>query len=197
MSLNPSELAAELLSLESQVRALRLRVEAATGSEASRVSEPSPSSIRPSPWTAEWVEQLRQAVTPEALLALDLSPLRSLSASGQLGSAPPNWTGTSRLARAFRAGVLAQQRLETGDFHLPPSTEYYGPTRFHIVLFCPEKPAGFWSSHSRPFFNLIGDPTEKGLGPNPPHSVFASFSSNQEISAFLLGAQRAEWPEEL
>eukprot|EP00435_Cladocopium_sp_Y103_P073908 s225_g45.t1 len=152
MSLDPTELAAELQALESQVRALRIRVEAAIGSGTpSNQEPPSSSPSRCVPWTAEWVEQLRQAVTPEALLALDLSPLSSLSNSGHLGSAPPSWTGTSRLARAFREGVLAKQRLDSGDFTWPSKAELFLSTKYHIVLFCPEKPAGFWTwSESTP-----------------------------------------------
>lgn len=180
------------------MRALRIRVEAASSPGTSSTSEP-PATTTPqaAPWSAEWVEQLRQAVTPEALLALDLSPLGSLSASGHLGSAPPNWTGTSRLARAFREGVLAKHRLDSGDFTLPPKADLFLQSRFQIVLYCPEKPDGFWTSRSRPFFNLIGDPTGRGAGPDPPHSVYSGFASKQEVSAFLLGAQRPEWPVEL
>ena len=197
MSLDPSELA-ELRALEAQVRALRIRIEAASSPGTSSTSD-SPVTTTPqaAPWSAEWVEQLRQAVTPEVLLPLDLSPLGSLIASGHLGSAPPNWTATSRLARIFREGMLAKHRLDSGDFTLPSKADLFFQNRFQIVLYCPEKRDGFWSSRSRPFSNLIGDPNGRGAGPDPPHGVYSGIASKQEVSTFLLGAQRPEWPVEL
>eukprot|EP00438_Fugacium_kawagutii_P020410 Skav231248 [mRNA] locus=scaffold411:263484:265801:+ [translate_table: standard] len=164
MSLRPADLLSELLELEARVRALRLRVEAAEVAEASSGARTSPSAAAESAelWSADWIAQLRQAVTPELLALVDLSPLLTLRGAGQLGTIPPNWTGADRLARAFRSGVLALARLDSGDFRLPPATTFYSGDKYHIVLFCPEKPAGFWSARSRPFVNYIGDPTGRG-----------------------------------
>lgn len=200
MSLRAAELVEELRALEAQLRSLRIRAEAAAAAETSAsegTSRPSASNP-PELWSAEWVAQLRAAVTPEALAALDLSPLKTLRGADRLSVVPPNWPGADRLARAFRFGVLAKESLDSGDFTVTaPPTTFYSSVHYHIVLYCPDKPAGFWSSRSRPFLNLVGDPTGRGLGPDPPHSVFGSFPSKLEVSAFLLGARRAEWPAEL
>lgn len=136
------------------------------------------------------------AETPEAVLACDLSPIDRLEAERGTLSTAGGWTERARLGRALRSGLDAKRRLLSRDYRVQEVAPLPVQVHFHIVLFCPEKPVGFWSKSARPFLNLIGDPTGRGQGPDPPHSLYASFATERESSAYLLGAGRP-WPPQL
>ena len=65
-------------------------------------------------WTPAWDQAILTATTPEALLALDLTPLRSLEEGCRLRTVGV-WTSFGRLARAFQCGRAAHLAIDRGD----------------------------------------------------------------------------------
>eukprot|EP00438_Fugacium_kawagutii_P010778 Skav220890 [mRNA] locus=scaffold3880:13453:20349:+ [translate_table: standard] len=186
-----SSFLAELQEIEDRVRALRIRV--ATASDQGTAA----GSAAPVPWSAAWEEQLICAQTAEEITAVDLSPIDSLQRGRGHLSTVDSWDERARLGRALRSGILAKRCLLSGDYRVEPlPTSLPLRATIFVCLHCPEHPQGFWSRKSRPFLELVGDPTGKGLGPRPPHSVFAVLPSEKEASAYLLGAGRS-WPVEV
>lgn len=192
MSIDLRELSAALQDLEERVRDLRLRVSAipADSRPVGAGSSSGESAGRPQPWSLHWEEQLLQARSPEEALVCDLSPIDS--ERGTL-STSAGWNERARLGRALRAGIEAKRCLCSGNFRVTKLPDLQVRIQLRVVLFCPDRPEGFWSRSSRPFFNFIGDATGRGQGPDPPSSVFGSFATEKEASAYLLGAGRP-WP---
>ena len=191
------DLQASLVALEHQVRALRLRVEAALDQQESgpQAGGSSVAPVLPSAWTSAWGVALAAADSPDKLALLDLTPLDSLTGVNRLDQVG-DWTPRLRLARAFRAGFLARQAFLADSTIVPisPDLQIARSVKYHIVLSCPDYPQGFWSTKSRPFFQVVGDPTGRGQYPSPPTSIHHSFHSQLEASAYLLGARRP-WPQ--
>lgn len=199
-------------SVISQLSGLRLAV-ATTGGEHTEgqasssdsfelVDSPSPPAELPGPaaegplpeastaplivWTPAWDQAILSATTPEALLALDLTPLRSLEEGCRLRTEGV-WTSFGRLARAFQCGRAAHLAIEEGHFRVPAvrtPAVLLRDTVF-ICLRCPKKPKGFWTTVKRTYFSLTGD--------HSLDTVAFSFPSQSEGAAFLLGAEAA-WP---
>lgn len=144
----------------------------------------------------EWIvisaaleEQTVSATSAEALLQLDLDSLNHLCA--RLRAHHPIWTPRARIARAFRAGLLSRQRLDTAI--IPGETPAI-PFRnsVYIVLWCERFPQGFWTEDYSEYIAEVrrGAPTGHRFH---PRSISHSFPSVAEGEAFLVGARR-RWP---
>ena len=199
MSTTLAGLRAALTALEAQVREVGVLAEEAFSEAASAASiSASPAGSASTPVTLEWLNSVVAASTREALSALVWAPIADLVRSSRI-PASGGWTAELRLARAYRAGYLASCALAIGRTEVPASIEFQlsSSLKYHVVLTCPAYPAGFWSDRSRPFCELVGNPTGRGPYPNPPTSVFCSFYTKCEVSAYLRGAGRGEWPQYL
>eukprot|EP00438_Fugacium_kawagutii_P013194 Skav217934 [mRNA] locus=scaffold2849:87967:95034:+ [translate_table: standard] len=87
-------------------------------------------------------ERTLRASSPESLHRLSLDPLNHLCA--RLRAQHPIWGPRARIARAFRAGLQARQRL---DSTVIPGESPAIPFRnsLYIVLWCEQYPEGFWT----------------------------------------------------
>lgn len=137
-------------------------------------------------WSAAWDQAILGATTPEALLALDLTPVRSLEEDCRLKSAGV-WTPFGRLCRAFQCGRAALRGLHHRHYQVPTVQTPPVPLRdlVFICLYCPARPQGFWTTTRRSFASLTRD--------HPGQVVAFGFPSQSEGAAFLLGAE-AVWP---
>ncbi len=145
-------------------------------------------------WTPAWDRAVLAAATPEALLALDLTPLRSLEEGCRLRTVGV-WSSFGRLARAFQCGRGAHQAIQQGHLRVPAvqTPEVLLRDTVFVCLCCPKKPQGFWTTTKRSYISLTGDSTGRGTGRDPPDTVAFAFPSQSEAAAFLLGAEAA-WP---
>ena len=141
----------------------------------------------PPPWTEDWEAAIISAVTPEAVLQLDLSPVRRLLS--RIRTTSNGWTPLARLGRALRAGIEARQKLDTG-YAAPGSTSAVTlPTKIYLVL----RPAPGGQAGWTEDFNLFARQVRAPNSNLHPQSVSHGFPSRAEAEAFLLGARR-EWP---
>ena len=126
---------------------------------------------------------------PRALEALPLSFLHYLVV--KLRSGAEGWTPKARIARAFRAGVLAGKRL-SGD--TPEESSPSIPLRniYYICLRRAGGGPGFWTCDYGGYIRAVGSP-EGGFD---SRSISHSFPTRAESEAFLVGAKRP-WPQEL
>lgn len=131
---------------------------------------------------------------PESLLALDLTPLRSLEEGCRLRTVGV-WTSFGRLARAFQCGRAAHEAIHQGHLRVPAvqTPPVLLRDTVFVCLCCPRKPAGFWTTTKRSYTSLTGDYSGRGLRRELPGLVGFSFPSQSEAAAFLLGAEAA-WP---
>lgn len=197
MSTTLAAVVASLHRLEEQVRDLRTLVEQAcveaeTASAPSGSAAPASSSVTP-----EWLASLAAATSREELAQLDLQPLADLVRESRISDSGV-WTAELRVARAFRSGYLGRCAINLDQTEVPDPIAFQLPSslRLHVVLRCPAYPNGFWSEKSRPFLELVGNPTGK-YPASPPTSVFGSFYSKSEAKAYLRGAGRIGWPPQL
>lgn len=145
-------------------------------------------------WTPAWDQAILAANTPESLLALDLTPLRSLEEGCRLRRVGV-WTSFGRLARAFQCGRAAHEAIHQGHLRVPAvqTPPVLLRDTVFVCLCCPRKPAGFWTTTKRSYTSLTGDYSGRGLRRELPGLVGFSFPSQSEAAAFLLGAEAA-WP---
>ena len=126
---------------------------------------------------------------PRALEALPLGFLHYLVV--KLRSGAPGWSPKARIARAFRAGVLAGKRL-SGD--TPEESSPSIPLRniYYICLRSAGGAPGFWTCDYGGYIRAVGS-AEGGFD---SRSVSHSFPTRAESEAFLVGAKRP-WPPAL
>lgn len=148
--------------------------------------QPTPNTTSLTIWTAAWDQAVLGATTPEALLALDLTPLRALEEDCRLKPVGV-WTPFGRLARAFQCGRAALRGLHHRHLQVPTvqTPQVLLRDTVFVCLYCPRKPQGFWTTIKRSFTSLTGD--------HPGEVAAFGFPSQIEAAAFLLGAEAA-WP---
>ena len=114
-------------------------------------------------WTPAWDQAILTATTPEALLALDLTPLRSLEEGCRLRTVGV-WTSFGRLARAFQCGRAAHLAIDRGDLRVPAlqTPEVLLRDTVFICLRCPRKPQGFWTTVNAILYLHHWGPFRKG-----------------------------------
>lgn len=130
--------------------------------------------------------QAIEAITPRALEALHLNFLQYLVV--KLRSGAQGWSPKARIARAFRAGVLAGKRL-SGE--APEESRPAIPFRnsYYICLRRAGGGPGFWTCDYGGYIRAVGSP-EGGFD---SRSISHSFPTRAESEAFLVGAKRP-WP---
>ena len=132
-------------------------------------------------------------------------PLLELSSAGDLAAYPlpelsdlvrqlrarhSTWTPAARIARAFRAGLTAQQKLAGLQTHVQSSPSVPFRNSLYIVLRCPQFPLGFWTSDYEVYRGAVFGPGHIFYDDTISHA----FASQAEGEAYLRGAGR-QWPE--
>lgn len=121
---------------------------------------------------------------------LPLGFLRHLTS--RLRGTHPVWTPPLRVARAFRAGVIARRRLD-GE-HLNDSSPGV-PYRncYYIVLRGIGNTSGFWTTDYRTYIRQVEDPIARGQ--LHPDTISQALPTHAEACAYLAGARKG-WPRE-
>ena len=130
-----------------------------------------------------------RASTPATLAGLPLSFLDHLSS--RLRSSHPEWTAKARIARAFKAGLVARLRLE-GQYSELSSEGVPFRSSSYIVLRCPNYPDGFWTANYTTYSQQVFTPAREFH----PNSISHGFATQAEGEAYLVGAGRP-WPTRL
>ncbi|CAE7214213.1 unnamed protein product [Symbiodinium sp. CCMP2592] len=126
------------------------------------------------------------AFSAEALEALDLPQLRALAR--RLTGAGGEWSGTARVARAYRAGLGAKAHLNGGHKISSPTLPGLRNS-FYIVLRGPSHPEGIWTKSYQTYAAAVR-PVGGPRGSFDSASASHSFPSLAEAEAYLLGAGR-------
>ncbi len=102
------------------------------------------------------------------------------------------WTPPTRIARAFRAGVIARRRLD-GEVlsHSSPGLPYRNC--YYIVLRGRGNSPGFWTSNYATYIQNVENPVSRGE--LHPDTVSQALPTHAECCAYLCGARKA-WPRE-
>lgn len=138
------------------------------------------------------VEQsLLEATSARALAGFHLDFLARFA--NKLRGTDRDWTPRARVARAYRAGLIARLRLE-GEVleHTSPTTPYR--VGYYLVLRSPRHPSGCWTTDYNKYLSAVA--------PSTAHQTFADtsvshgFASHAESEAYLVGAARP-WPRHL
>lgn len=140
--------------------------------------------------SAELEDSVIAAREPAALAALVLPFLTFLE--NRLRGAHAVWTPRARLARAFRAGVIARRHLE-GEFQTGTSPAIPFRNSLYIALReAGNDTTGFWTTSYSAYTRRVGrlNPTN---GAFHPDSISHAFPSSAEGEAYLVGARR-RWP---
>eukprot|EP00438_Fugacium_kawagutii_P003918 Skav224639 [mRNA] locus=scaffold1918:36700:37287:+ [translate_table: standard] len=135
-------------------------------------------------------QQLLAAVGPEALLQIRLPFLQTFERS--LRGEHSRWTPAARLARAYRAGVIARLRL-SGEYLPETSLEVPFRNSVYIILRSPAYPEGAWTSQYQAFIAACGGNRTQSFHRD---TVCQALPTRAESEAFLLGAHRT-WPQQL
>ena len=143
--------------------------------------------VNPYSITTELEEEVIPLREPEALRVVNLPFLAYLENRLRLGTG--QWTPKARLARAFRAGVIARRQL---DNSFQSGTSPGIPYR-NSVYVCLREPGnvvvGFWTTS----FAVYIRRTRGHHQDFHPDCVSHAFPSQSEAEAYLIGAQRL-WP---
>lgn len=166
----------------------RGRRTAAASASADAASAPARGAASPE-LSRRWAE----ARTASELILLPL-PDCLLGLVSELPDLSVTWSARARLARAYRAGLQAREvladlrRCVAGSPGLPAGQQ--GPSHY-VVLRSSVAPQGAWTSSYSTYWYLAADP----LNPRrfDPRGLSHSFLSEQESTAYLVGADRA-WP---
>jgi len=126
------------------------------------------------------------AVGPRALEALPLNFLQYLVV--KLRSGAQGWTPKARIARAFRAGVLAGKRL-SGETPEESSPSIPFRNVYYVCLRRAGGGPGFWTCDYGAYIRAVESPG----GGFDSRSISHSFPTRAESEAFLVGAKRP-WP---
>lgn len=158
----------------------------------SSVQTPEPPLESEGPSLPVAVEQsLLEATSARTLTGFHLDFLTRLA--NKLRGTDREWTPRARVARAYRAGLIARRRLE-GEVleHSSPGTPYR--VSYYLVLRSPRHPLGCWTTDYNRYLTAVG--------PSTAHQTFADtsvshgFASHAECEAYLVGASRP-WPRHL
>ena len=189
------------LSIQFDGLQLSLRVRPASGEEdhsqvvplagpRAEVAASSSSSAQAAPlaWSHAWFQSFLNADSIEKLSALDISPVEHLVSN--LHARQPVWTPRRRVARAFRAGVLAGLRLRGSDLPraLWAPKDCYRNEWYIVLRAVPGREPG-WTKDA----DLYLDATEES-GEVHPDSISHGFATETEVRAYLAGA-RVQWPQ--
>ena len=104
------------------------------------------------------------------------------------------WNPRARVARAFRAGLVARLRLN-GVYSGEASPGIPFRNSYYVVLRCLDLPHGFWTNNYQTYHIEVS----RGALANQdfhPDSVSQAFPSHSECEAYLAGARRP-WPPQL
>ena len=135
---------------------------------------------------------LLRSTTAEEFATFDLAVLRPLCRN--LRSPDQRWTARARIARAFRAGLSARNRLDgVWGEGTPASPAIPFRNRYYIVLRGPGDGAAFWTTEGRLFLARVQGPDGAAFADGV---VCQSLPSLAEADAFLLGAGSG-WPAQL
>ncbi len=135
-------------------------------------------------------EEIIAAREPAALAAIPLPFLTYLEP--RLTGRDSNWTARARLARAFRAGVIARRHLN-GEFQEGTSPGIPYRNSVYIALREPgNNVAGFWTTSYSTYVRRAGR-NHSGNGTFHPDCISHAFPSSTEGEAYLVGARR-RWP---
>lgn len=150
-------------------------------------TEPAASAAAASPPTLE--QQVLDACSARELAALPLDFLSPLTK--KLSAADRAWVPAARIARAYRAGLVARKHLD-GEYCDKCSPSVPLRNTIYVVLRTPGFLTGFWTADFGIYQRLvINNPqTKNGFQPT---SVSHAFPSRTEAEAFLQGA-RCPWP---
>ena len=143
--------------------------------------------------SVEWEAALQAATTAGELLALDLSPIHHLLRTCRLSSVK-GWTPEARLGLAYRSGRAVRFELDGESERTGPHINTRLPIKVFVVIKSGAFPEGFWTTDFNQFYSGIGDPHR--IGVRHPGTIYRSFASQAEGSAFLLGAE-CQWPRRL
>lgn len=135
-------------------------------------------------------DQALRAVTTSALESLPLPFLTYLLP--QLRAASTGWSPKARLARAFRAGVIARKRIE-GQYLDEVSLGLPLRNQIYICLRGRFREPPFWTSSYGIYLDKVGSDLRDQTF--QCDSVSHAFPSRAEVQAYLVGAQ-TQWPPE-
>ena len=140
--------------------------------------------------TVELEEQSLEATTPGALAQL---PLPFLATSvNRLRGTDSVWNPRCRIARAFRAGVIARRRLDGQVLdHSSPGIPYRNT--YYVVLRGRDHSPGFWTGNFGIYIAGVAD--QNGRNSLHPDTISHGFPTHAESAAYLCGARRG-WPRE-
>lgn len=140
--------------------------------------------------TVDLEEQAIAAHAVHLLQELPLGFLRHLTS--RLRGTHPLWTPPVRIARAFRAGVIARRRLD-GEYlnHSSPTVPYRNC--YYIVLRGRGNTPGFWTTDYGTYIQRVENPLSRGE--LHPDTISQALPTHPECCAFLCGARKG-WPQE-
>lgn len=137
----------------------------------------------------QFEDRIIAAQTPTELIALSLRFLGIFTARLR-GSGP--WTPEARVARAYRAGIVARRQL--GGLYqggTSPATPFRNTV--YVVLRARSTGSAFWTNSYPTYLAAVCQ--EGRLHHFHQDSVSHGFASQSEASAYLAGAHR-QWPPE-
>lgn len=164
---------------------------ARTAAGAASAESAQPPVVQPSHFSPGLIRSVLAAETASDFAQLSLPHLSHLS--GRLRGGDSQWTAVARLGRAFRAGLLAHQRL-SGEVVEGASVGIPYRNTVYIVLRGHNGSAGFWTRDYNIYAQAVFVQV-RGQEVFAPESVSHAFASLAEASAFVSGAQVA-WPPE-
>ncbi len=140
--------------------------------------------------SVELEEQCLDAVCARLLGEL---PLPFLAPSvARLRGTHSTWNPRCRIARAFRAGVIARRRLDGQVLdHSSPSIPYRNT--YYVVLRGIGNSAGWWTGNFGVY--IAGVAEQNGRNSLHPDTISHGFPTHAESAAYLCGARRS-WPQE-
>ena len=148
---------------------------------------PSSSSSRPPVEQRSSTAEVLAAVTAAELSALELPELEHLARS--LRDTGSSWTPRARIARAFRAGLSAGQKLRGEVRYTVGSLALGLRPCIYVAIRSPAYPAGFWSRS----YSSFRRETQNASGSFYQEVISHSFPSRAEADAYVLGAG-VPWP---
>lgn len=177
------------LELSISVRRRGEAAGAGSASVAGNSAFDSPSSVGAPAFSPGLVRQVIAAETAADYQQISLPHLSHLL--GRFRSSDQVWTPAARLARAFKAGLLAHRRLQ-GEIVKGAVCGIPNRNTVYIVLRSRDGGAGFWTRdyaiyHRGVFVNIRGQEVFDR------ESISHAFASQAEASAFISGAQ-VGWP---
>ena len=139
------------------------------------------------------VDLEEQAIAAHAIHLLRELPLQFLGhLVRRLRGTHPLWTPPIRVARAFRAGVIARRRLD-GEILSHSSQAIPYRNTYYVVLRGRGNSPGFWTTNYATYIQQVENPIARGE--LHPDTISQGLPTHAECCAYLCGA-RKEWPRE-